>query len=171
MAHSEPQQAVEGFVNAPLAEVWRIFTTSEGFLKTGAVQAQVDLRLGGAIRAHYDPKGQLGDPHTLVAQILAYEPERMLAMRITQAPADFPHPARVGELWTVLYFTASGEDMTHVRIVGLGYADDAESRTLRSFFERRDRATLDRIAKHYWPQCARCAAESAAAGSTTDDGH
>lgn len=164
-------QVTEGFVNAPLTEVWRIFTTSEGLLKTGATQAHVDLRLGGEIRAHYDPKGQLGGPGTLVAQILAYEPERMLAMRITRAPADFPHPARLSELWTVLYLTTSGDDMTHVRIAGLGYSDDAESRTLRSFFEKHNRATLDRIAKHYWPQCARCAAESAAAGSTIQDGH
>jgi len=33
----EPQ-LTEGFVNAPVAEVWRLFTTSEGFLATGAAQ-------------------------------------------------------------------------------------------------------------------------------------
>ena len=32
---AEPQ-VTEGFVNAPVAEVWKIFTTSEGFTRTGA---------------------------------------------------------------------------------------------------------------------------------------
>jgi hypothetical protein len=32
---AEPQ-VTEGFVNAPVAEVWSLFTTSEGYLATGA---------------------------------------------------------------------------------------------------------------------------------------
>src|SRR5262245_49115153 len=83
---AEPQ-VTEGFVNAPVAEVWRIFTTSEGFLATGAAQADVRLEVGGEIRSHYDPKGRLGDAETIVNENLAYEPERMLAIRIKQAPA------------------------------------------------------------------------------------
>lgn len=156
-------QVTEGFVNAPLAEVWRLFTTSEGYRATGVQQAEVDLRIGGLIRSHYDPKGTLGDPETVVNEILAYEPERMLALRIEQPPASFPYRDAVAGTWTVIYFTPSGQDMTHVRMVGLGYRDDARSQALRQFFEEGNRKTLDRVALRYWPKCKLCEKEAAAA--------
>ena len=155
----------EGFINAPVAEVWRIFTTSDGYLATGAAQAHVDLRIGGEIQSHYggqDGKhGQLGDAETIVNEILAYEPERMLALRIKQAPASFPHRSAIDGTWTVLYFNPAGENMTQVRVVGLGYQDTPESQALRQFFEQGNRWTLDHIAKRYWPKCPRCEREAA----------
>jgi len=158
---AEPQ-VTEGFINAPVAQVWRIFTTSEGFKATGVAHADVDLRIGGAIRTHYDPKGSLGDDGTIVNEILAYEPERMLTIRIKQAPANFPYRNAMKHTWTVIYFTPSGE-MTHVRIVGLGYQDDPESLAMRKFFEQGNRQTLDHIAKPFWPLCAHCQKEAEAA--------
>lgn len=175
-APAEPvtPQITEGFVNAPVAAVWRIFTTAEGYKITGVDQAEVDLRVGGSVRTHYDPKGKLGDAETIVNEILAYEPERMLALRIAKAPASFPFPQAREGTWTVIYFTKSGEDMTHVRIVGLGYRDDAQSQAMRKFFADGNRRTLDHIAKRYWPQCALCKKEQqaenqAAAGETAVD--
>ena len=156
---AEPQ-VTEGFVNAPAAEVWRIFTTSDGYLATGAAQADVRLEVGGEIRSHYDPKGKLGDAETIVNEILAYEPERMLAIRIKQAPASFPHRDAVAGTWTVIYFTPAGENMTQVRIVGLGYKDSPASQAMRKFFAEGNRWTLDHIAKPYWPKCKLCEKES-----------
>lgn len=158
-------QVTEGYINAPVAEVWRLFTTAAGFKATGVALADVDLRIGGAIRSHYDPKGQLGDPETIVNEILAFEPERMLAMRVRQSPANFPNREALAGTWTVIYFTKSGEDMTHVRIVGLGYGDDPQSQALRQFFEKGNRWTLDHLAKPYAPQCARCKIEAEAGAS------
>jgi len=152
-------QVTEGLINAPPAEVWRVFTTSDGFKATGAAQAEVDLRVGGLIRSHYDPKGRLGDPETIVNEILAYEPERMLAMRIKQAPAGFAHREALDGTWTVIYFTPAGADMTLVRIVGMGYRDDAASQAVREFFTRGNRETLDRLAKRYRPKCKLCEKE------------
>lgn len=160
--HAAEPQVTEGFINAPVAQVWRIFTTSEGFKATGVAHAEVDLRIGGAIRSHYDPKGTLGDPGTIVNEILAYEPERMLAIRIREAPATFPYRNAMKSTWTVIYFTPSGE-MTHLRIVGLGYQDDPESLEMRTFFERGNRFTIDHLAKPFWPKCAHCQKEEAQA--------
>ena len=158
---AEPQ-VTEGFINAPVAQVWSIFTTSEGFKATGVAHAEVDLRVGGTIRSHYDLKGTLGDPGTIVNEILAYEPQRMLAIRIKEAPANFPYRNAMKSTWTVIYFTPSG-DMTHLRIVGLGYQDDPESLEMRKFFERGNRFTIDHLAKPFWPKCAHCLKEEAAA--------
>lgn len=165
-ARAAEPQVTEGFINTSPAQVWRIFTTGEGYKQTGVAQAEVDLRIGGTIRTHYDPKGRLGDAKTIVNEILAYEPERMLATRITQAPADFPYPEAIGNTWTVIYLIPAGDDMTQVRIVALGHTDQPESQALRKFFADGNRWTLDHIAKGYWPKCAKCVAEEAANSAT-----
>jgi uncharacterized protein YndB with AHSA1/START domain len=153
----------EVFINAPVAEVWRLFTTSEGFKATGAAQAEVDLRVGGAIRSRADTKGKLGDPDTTIDEILAFDPEHMLALRPQHMPTGFPGQTALAEVWTVIYFTKSGEDMTHVKIVGLGYTDTEASQALRAVVEKSNRAMLDRLARPYAPQCARCKREAEAA--------
>lgn len=158
---AEPQ-VTEGFINTSPAEVWRIFTTAEGYKQTGVAHAEVDFRIGGTIRTHYDPKGQLGDANTIFNEILAYEPERMLAIRIKQPPADFKYADAIAGTWTVIHLTPAGDDMTQVRIVGLGYTDSPQSQALRKFFADGNRWTLDHIAKPYWPKCAKCVAEEAA---------
>ncbi|HJY42329.1 MAG TPA: hypothetical protein VJ303_13860, partial [Steroidobacteraceae bacterium] len=109
-------------------------------------------------RSHYDPKGRLGDSETIVNEILAYEPQRMLAIRIKQAPASFPHRDAIAGTWTVIYFNPAG-DMTQVRIVGLGYDDSPASQAMRKFFAEGNRWTLDHIAKRYWPKCKLCEKE------------
>ncbi len=93
-------------------------------------------------------------------EILAYDPERMLAIRIRQPPASFPYRDAAAGTWTVIYFTPSGADMTHVRIVGLGYRDDPQSQAMRKFFAEGNRWTLDQAARPYWPKCKLCAAET-----------
>jgi uncharacterized protein YndB with AHSA1/START domain len=159
MARAAEPVVTEGFINAPLTEVWRLFTTSEGFKTTSVAHAEVDLRIGGSIRTHYDATGVLGDPNTIVQEILAYEPERMLAIRARQVPADFPFKNAMRGTWSVIYLAPAGS-MTQVRIVGLGYGDDPESLAMRDFFEKGNRLTLDLMAKPYWPQCAQCAKET-----------
>jgi hypothetical protein len=96
-----------------------------------------------------------------VNEILAFEPERMLAIRVKQAPASFPNREALAGTWTVLYFASAGEGMTHVRIVGLGYNDSAASQAVRKFFAEGNRWTLDHLAKQYWPTCPRCKNEAA----------
>lgn len=161
---AEPQ-VTEGFINTSPAEVWRLFTTAEGYKLTGVAHAEVDFKIGGSIRTHYDPKGTLGDPQTIVNEILAYEPERMLAIRIKQPPAGFPYGDVIEGTWTVIYLNPAGDNMTQVRIVGLGYTDQPQSQAMRKFFAEGNRWTLDHIAKRYWPKCAKCLTEEAAAGT------
>lgn len=159
---AEPQ-VTEGFINAPVEEVWRLFTTADGYQATGVAHAEVDLRIGGEIRSHYGRDGRLGDEETIVNEILAYEPQRMLAMRIKQAPASFPFRESVAGTWTVLYFNPAGQNMTQVRVVGLGYNDTPQSQAMREFFAKGNRRTLDRLGKRYWPKCAKCERDAAGA--------
>ena len=164
-ARAADAQVTEGFINTTPAEVWRMFTTAEGFKLTGVALAEVDLKIGGLIRTHYDAKGQLGDPQTIVNEILAYEPERMLAIRIKQAPQGFPYQESVAGTWTVIYMNPAGDNMTQVRIIGLGYTDQPQSQAMRKFFSEGNRWTLDHMAKRYWPKCAKCVADEAKAAT------
>lgn len=190
-------QAVEGFINVPVAEAWRLFTTPAGYQVAGVGNAEVDLRIGGTIRTVYRLPIQTGSagptsgtglagsstsrasnvasPHansnqdsagssegrqTVLSEILAYEPERMLATRLRQPAANFVYRDAIAGTWNVMYFTASGPDMTQVRIVSLGYSDAAQSQALRKFLADGNRALLDQIARHYWPKCKLCGPES-----------
>ncbi len=138
---------IEGDVDATPAVVWNLFTTKEGLESWMAAHADVDLRIGGVMRAHYDPKGVLGDPRTIGNTILAYEPERMLTIKATGLPEGFPFPTAIASMWTVIYFDSAADSRTHVRIVSLGIPDDEEGKKLYTFFERGNRVTLEHLQK------------------------
>lgn len=141
-----PEPAVaEGIVSAPPAEIWRVFTTGEGFTKLGPAKADVDLRIGGMIRAHYKPDGVLGDEGTVQNRILAFEPLRMLTIQIHKPPAGFPFKEAWKHAWTVMAFTDLGDGRTHVRIAMHGFGTDEESLKMREFFQQGNQWTLTRL--------------------------
>ena len=107
--------------------------------------ADVDLRIGGLIRAKYAMKGTLDD--TIVNRILAYEPERMIAMRIERPPKNFPFPEAWKSTWTVITFTDLGNGQTRLRVASLGFGTDDESVKMRKFFEAGNAATLATLQK------------------------
>lgn len=148
-ARAQDGITTEGVVEAPVAEVWKAWTTTAGLAAWLAPHADVDLRLDGRLRTHYDPKGTLGDARTIENRILAYEPERMLSIRVAQAPNDFPFRERVGEMWTVLHFQPTADRKTTLRIVGLGFSGDAEAQKMRAFFQRGNDYTLAQMQKHF----------------------
>ncbi|HEU4603000.1 MAG TPA: SRPBCC domain-containing protein [Steroidobacteraceae bacterium] len=158
-ADKADSELADGFINAPLSEVWRIFTTEEGYKGAGVNQVDIDLKIGGHIRTHSGP-GALGDAETMDKEILAYDPEHMLALRTAQAPASLPHRDALQGTWTVTYFENAGENMTRVRVVGVGFGNDAQSQALQEELRQSNRELIDRVGKRYWPKCAHCQLES-----------
>lgn len=148
---NEAPLVTEGTVNAPVADVWALWTTSAGLRSWMAPLADIDLRIGGLMRVQYDPKGVLGDAKTVENRVLAYEPGRMLAIQVAKAPDDFPFRSSVGSMWTVLTFTPDGDGRTHLRIVGLGIGSDEPSKKMRSFFAQGNAYTLQLLQKRFSP--------------------
>lgn len=144
---AEPRKlVVEGEVDAPPAEVWRLFTTVEGVTSWMVPLAEVDLRVGGHMRTNYDPKGKVGDPKTIVNRILSYEPERMLSLQNVEAPEGFPHAAATRDTWSVIYFDPIDEGKrTRVRVVGLGWGEGPEADAAWAFFEQGNAWTVKRL--------------------------
>jgi uncharacterized protein YndB with AHSA1/START domain len=139
----------EGVVDAPVEEVWKALTTSEGYKILGPAQAEVDLRIGGTIRSRYSNTGPLGDEETIENVILAYEPPVMIAMRIQKTPKGFPFKEAWKHTWTVVTLEPLEGNRTKVRGASLGYGTDEESLAMKKFFERGNQQTIENIQKHF----------------------
>jgi uncharacterized protein YndB with AHSA1/START domain len=139
----------EGLVDAPVSEVWAAFATAEGQESWMVAQAELELKVGGLMRTHYDPKGTIGDAGTIENTIISYDPERMLSIRVTKAPEKFPFPNAVRSMWTVIYFEPVGPRSTRVRIVGNGFGSDEESQKMRAFFDRGNAYTLTKLQERF----------------------
>ena len=143
-----PSFVNEADINAPLRAVWNVWSSGEGYKAIGAAKADVDLRVGGLIRSHYGPAGVLGDEGTIVNRILAYEPQRMMAIQIDKPPKGFPFKEAWRHTWTVITMTDLGNGRTHLRVASMGFGTDEESTAMRQFFEAGNAATLKAIQAH-----------------------
>lgn len=149
VARASESIVTEGVIAAPVSRVWAAWTTTDGLKAWLAPHVEIELRIDGLMRTNYAADGELGDPGTIVNRILAYEPERMLAIRVEKAPENFPFREHIGDMWTVLTFTPVDSTHTHLRITGLGFTTDAASQEMRAFFERGNAFTLAELQKHF----------------------
>ena len=77
-------------IEAPVADVWQAFSTSEGMQSWMAPVVEIDLRVGGKLRSTYVADEALGGPNTIESTILCFDPERMLALKATKFPEGYP---------------------------------------------------------------------------------
>jgi uncharacterized protein YndB with AHSA1/START domain len=139
----------ETIVEAPLAEVWNVWATSEGLRLWMAPHVEIDLRVGGLMRANYNPDGKLGDSQTIVNTVLSFEPQRMISIKVVKTPDSFPFPNAITQMWSVIYFAAVDENKTAVREVSLGFSTDNESQRMREFFDRGNAATMRQLQRYF----------------------
>jgi len=145
---SVPSFVNEGNIDAPVAAVWNVWTTGEGYKALGVALADLDLRIGGTIRSRYSATGVLGDEDTIENRILAFEPWRMIAIRIERPPKSFPLKEAWKKTWTVITLMDLGNNRTHIRIASIGYGTDEESMAMRKFFEAGNASTIEILQKH-----------------------
>lgn len=138
----------EGVVPAPVDEVWKVFSTAEGYKAMGPALAEVDLRVGGTIRSRYRADAVLGDSETIENLIIDYRAPVMMATRIQKTPASFPFKDAWKNTWTVVTLTPT-DDGTHLRITSYGYGTDEESLAMRRFFEAGNQQTIETIRRHF----------------------
>lgn len=137
---------------APIDDVWQTLTTPDGWKQGfGVAHAEIDLRIGGTIRTHYDPNGALGDPNTIVHTILAYEPGRMIASKCTAVPASAPDALRhISERgWSVIRLEPLTPSRTRLTITGMGYDDSELGRQAYDFFKAGNDFSLKKLQAHF----------------------
>jgi uncharacterized protein YndB with AHSA1/START domain len=148
-AESVEPIVTEGVINAPVAEVWKMWTTKDGIESWMVAGTDIDLRAGGMWRTSYSKASTLEDDTTIHHNILAYDPGRMFSFRTIKFPKDFPFPNAILKTWTVVYFEPAGQSRTKVTARMLGFTDDDESQKMRTFFEAGNKTTLDNLMKKY----------------------
>ena len=147
-AHADRTLRHEALVEAPPAAVWEAFTTDEGITAWMVPVGEVDLRVGGAYRTSYDEETGLDGPNLIVNEILAYEPERMIAIRNVKAPEGLAGAELFRQTWSVIRFEPVGPAFTRVIITGHGYGEGPDWDALHGFFETGNRWTMDRLAEY-----------------------
>jgi uncharacterized protein YndB with AHSA1/START domain len=109
-------------VKAPVAEVWRVWTTSEGAEEFFAEKANIRLAIGGPYEIQFDPKDERSGTKGL--KILSYAPEEMISFQ-WNAPPEMPE-VRNGGTWVVVQMRPEGTDRTRVTVTHYGWKDGAE---------------------------------------------
>ena len=130
---SEPAIELTVSVKAPVSAVWQAWTTSAGIVSFFAPEAEVDPRPDGAFHVHMDPYGKPGLKGADTMQILAIEPEQLLAFT-WNAPPHLPQ-ARAQRTVVILRFAAEGET-TRLTLTHLGWGSTGEWPKARAYFEK-----------------------------------
>ncbi len=120
-------------VTAPLAEVWRSWTTSEGIKGFLGVNSKIELDIGGAFELYFAgdaPEGQRGGE---TCKVLSYLPQRMLSFS-WNAPPDFGH-LRGKHTWVVIEFEELDRGRVKVHLTHLGWGEGESWNKLYDYFD------------------------------------
>ncbi len=130
-------------VNAPVAAVWQVISTAQGWKTWAAPAAWTSPNAPDIIETSYLPGARPGDAATIKQQIVARVPEVLMVFRTVKAPAGFPDFETYARVTSVLQLEPAGQDLTKVRLTGAGYADTDAGRRLLGFFEKGNATTLE----------------------------
>lgn len=148
-ARSQPDSnrfvRVEGNVNAPLSEVWRVWTTSAGAEEFFAQKANISLAIGGPYEIQFDPADERSGTKGL--KILSYAPEEMISFQ-WNAPPEFPE-VRDGGTWVVVEMRPADAYTTHVSITHLGWKSGPEWDKANAHFQRGWSELMIRLEKRF----------------------
>ena len=87
---------VEATIDAPVSEVWRLWTTSQGAEEFFAQKANIGLAIGGPYEIQFDPRDETSGTKGL--KILSYVPREMISFQ-WNAPTEYPEVRNGGTWW------------------------------------------------------------------------
>ena len=143
---------------APVKDVWRAYTTADGWIAWASPKAEIDLRVGGTIRTAY--RGEIGGSNTNTLHIVNYVPERLLTLR-AELSKNWPEIMQedAEKLSNVILFEEIEDGITRIQSFGIGYTDAPEYDQLMGFFIKANeglyenlRAYLETGARVEWSQ-------------------
>jgi len=103
-------QQLSVVVDAPVAKVWDAFMTDDGFTRWATPVAHVTVENGGGMmESSYRLSSKIGDPDNIKNEIVAYLPDRMIALRNAHVPKGAPFdPVLISSIRTVITFDDLG---------------------------------------------------------------
>jgi uncharacterized protein YndB with AHSA1/START domain/uncharacterized protein YciI len=142
----------EVVVDAPVADVWRIWTTTEGIKSTFVSQARIELHVGGAYEWYFIPDAPEGVRGTEGCKILSYLPMKMLSFS-WNAPPSLPALRDSGaKTHVILEFEELNAGRTKVKMSQLGFGKGEAWDRYYAYFDRAWGNVLNELAKKFASQ-------------------
>lgn len=138
----------EAVLDAAPQEVWEAYTTKAGWESWAVPLAEVDFRVGGAIKTNYNKEAGIGGPGTITHHIVAYEPERVVVTRFTSP--DSPAWAKKAEACQVIMrLEPVSAARTRFTLTMTGWGEGAEWDDSYQHFKEGNEWTLERLKKKF----------------------
>jgi uncharacterized protein YndB with AHSA1/START domain len=133
-------------LEAPLEKAWAAYTEPEAWKQWVTPVVEMDFRINGSIRSHYDLGASIGSPGTVVIHVLNYIPMEQITMQAELAE-NFPEFMRGEEknLYSIVRFEPRGKSQTLVTLYGIGYPNEDRWRDLMQFFVQGNEQTLRKL--------------------------
>lgn len=115
---------LEVVVKAPVADVWKAWTTTAGVKTFFAPDANVELRVGGPFEIYFNPLAKPGDKGADGMRIIGYQEEKMLSFT-WNAPPHLPE-ARKQRSVVIVRLGPLGPAETKVTLYHAGWGSGGE---------------------------------------------
>ena len=137
----------EVVIAAPLAEVWKAWTTSEGIQGFFAPEAIVDAKPDGRFSLHFNPFAPAGQKGADDMRVLAVQPLRMFSFT-WNAPPHLPE-ARAQRTVVILRFEPDGDARTRLRLQHVGWGVGGQWDEAFAYFDRAWGRVLENLGKRF----------------------
>lgn len=135
---------IQTIVNGPRDEVYKRFTTSEGWKQFLMADSAIDLRIGGLWEIYFNSETKIGSNG---CQVLSYVPNEMVSFS-WNAPPKFADE-RAKRTWVAVTFTDEGSGKTQVRLRHLGFTADANWQEVRKYFAAAWPSVLKKLSESF----------------------
>lgn len=133
-------------INAPIDSVWNAYSTAEGWQGWVTPVVEMNFKINGTIKSHYDTTATIGDKGTIVNHILNYIPYKLITLQ-AELNENFPE-FMIGEeknLYSIHEFEKLNNEQTRVTIYGLGYKNEPQWIDLLHFFIQANEYSLKKL--------------------------
>jgi len=138
---------LEVTVAAPVAEVWKAWTTTEGVKSFFAPDARVELKVDGPYEIFFNPYAAPGLKGADGMRVLAFQDEKMLSFT-WNAPPSLPE-ARKQRTHVVVRFEAKGARETVVRLHEDGWGEGGEWDKAFDYFSKAWPKVLEQLKQRF----------------------
>jgi uncharacterized protein YndB with AHSA1/START domain len=136
-------------INTTVDKIWKAYTDPEEWKKWVTPVVEIDFKINGTIKSHYDPTATIGDKGTIVNHILNYIPNKQITMQ-AELNENFPEFMKGEEknLYSIVELEKINENQTKLTIYGIGYKNEQQWLDLLKFFIQGNELTLNNLKKH-----------------------
>jgi uncharacterized protein YndB with AHSA1/START domain len=143
-------QECSAVIDAPVLEVWKAFSTSEGFAKWAVPVTHIDFRVGGIMESSYSTQGKIGITDNIKNEIVSFIPEHLLVIHNVHVPKGAPFvPELIDHIRTIFRFEDLGGGKTRVTATGVGYLPGAGYDTMFGHFKMGNMESLASLEKSF----------------------